>query len=433
VKAGNVYSLDLVERRRILVVPVLVVGALVAQAGLAGPAEAAAVRYTSPTGSGTACSSTVPCSLVTGVNNAAASDEVVVATGTYNLAATALSNLTATNLNVHGVVGQPRPVINSSASIGLELKGDGARVADLTINHTGSLFGLNVFANNILVQRLEVHSTAPVSCGLGYIGLARDLTCVDTAASGIALDDSWNAGTGLLTLRNVTAVATGTGSYGIRAAATNSNTNLDINARNVIASGTLADVRATATGTSSDSDVALQNSNYDVGSATGTGVTVTAAGSGTNQTAAPLFGDATAYHQQLGSPTIDKGATDASVGTTDIDGGARKVGIATDIGADEFVPDTTPPDTAFDHTVKRKTHKHKAIFTFHASEAATFTCVVDKRPTAPCSSPYKVRFKKRGKHTLTVIATDAVGNVDPTPASYTWKIRKKKKKKRHHG
>ena len=30
-----------------------------------------------------------------------------------------------------------------------------------------------------------------------------------------------------------------------------------------------------------------------------------------------------------------------------------------------------------------------------------------------------------------VVATDTIGNVDPTPASYTWKIKKKKKKKRH--
>ena len=101
-----------------------------------------------------------------------------------------------------------------------------------------------------------------------------------------------------------------------------------------------------------------------------------------------------------------------------------------DLITDELVPDTTPPDTVFDHTVKRRTHKRKARFTFHASEAATFSCVVDKRPVAPCSSPFKVKVKKRGKHTLRVYATDAVGLVDATPATWTWKV-KKKKRHRH--
>ena len=323
-------------------------------------------------------------------------------------------------------------VINTSASTGLELKGSGAKVADLTINHTGSLFGLNVFTTAVTVERVAVSSTAPVACFVGYSGLARDSLCATNAANGVALDDTWGSDTtvtdGALTLRNITAIATGTASYGIRAGAGNF-ANIDVNARNVIASGTQADVRASRTATSSDSDVVLQNSNYDLVSASSFGVTISAAGSGTNQTAAPVYADA-AFHQALGSPTIDKGATDGSVGATDIDGGARKVGTATDIGADEFVPDTTRPDTAFDHTPRHKTHKHKAIFTFHASEAATFTCLLDKRPMAPCSSPYKVKLKKRGKHTLTVIATDAVGNVDATPATYTWKV-KKRKRHRH--
>ena len=52
------------------------------------------------------------------------------------------------------------------------------------------------------------------------------------------------------------------------------------------------------------------------------------------------------------------------------------------------------------------------------------------RPARICSSPFKAKFKKRGKHTVVVGAVDTVGNVDPTPATYTWKIKKKKRKKR---
>jgi len=414
-------------------VPTLVIGALVAQAGLAAPAHAAGVRYAAPAGSGTACTSVAPCSLATAVNTATSSTEVVVASGTYEMGTTALVNAQA-GLNVHGVVGQPRPTINTSASTGLELKGTGVKVADLSINHTGALFGLNVFTTGISVQRVAVSSTAPVACFLGYSGLARDSLCATNAAGGVAVDDSWGSSgsvtNGALTLRNLTAIATGPGSFGLRAGAGDF-ANIDVDVRNVIASGTQADVRAYRGTTSSDSDVVLQNSNFDLVSTTGTGVTVSAAASATNQTAAPVWADA-GFHQALGSPTIDRGATDASVGTTDIDGGARKVGLATDIGADEFVPDTTPPDAVFDRTVKRKTHKHRALFVFHASEPSTFSCVLDKRPVAPCSSPFKVKVKKRGRHTLQVFATDAVGLVDPTPATWTWKVRKKKRH-RHHG
>ena len=42
------------------------------------------------------------------------------------------------------------------------------------------------------MQRVEVHSTAPVACFLGHSGLARDSLCVTNAADGgVALDDSW--------------------------------------------------------------------------------------------------------------------------------------------------------------------------------------------------------------------------------------------------
>ena len=34
----------------------------------------------------------------------------------------------------------------------------------------------------------------------------------------------------------------------------------------------------------------------------------------------------------------------------------------------------------------------------------------------------------KGKHMLTVDAVDAAGNPDPTPATVTWKVRKKRKK-----
>jgi hypothetical protein len=345
------------------------------------------------------------------------------------MGATSLSS-SQPGVKVHGVAGQPRPVIVTSADFGLALSGASSRVADLAIFQSGGLYGLNVFASGVLVERVEVHTSAPIGCTAGISGLARDLLCVTTAPNGVALDDSWGSGAFTLTLRNVTAIATGAGSYGIRADASGDATNLDISARNVIAYGITADIRSTEVGFDSESDVLLTNSNYDKIEEGGGGNVSNVGSVSSNQTVLPVFADTTLFHQAIGSPTIDKGGSDSGVGTLDLDGNPRRIGAAVDIGADEFDP--TPPDVAFDHTPKRKSHKHKVFFTFHASESSRFVCVVDTRPARLCSSPFKTKFKKRGRHTVVVGAVDMVGNVDPTPASYTWKIKKKKKRHGHH-
>jgi hypothetical protein len=416
------------RRRHLAAAGAVALGVLAVQGGLAAPAQAAGQRYASTTGSGTACTSVAPCDIVTAVNQATSGTEVIIAAGTYNLGA-ALAN-SQSGVNVHGTAGQPRPVINSSASPALALLGSAARAADLTINQNGGAFGVQVFATGILVQRLEVHSSAADACAIGYSGLVRDLLCVSTAAGGVALEDSWGGGTGTLTLRNVTAVATGTGSYGIRANSTGNDTNLDVSARNVIASGALADIGSGETGINSESDVILSYSNFDKIEELGGGNVSDVGSVSTNQTALPIFLDTTLYHQAQTSPTVDKGTTDVSVGTADLDGDLRRLGAATDIGADEY--DTIPPNVAFVHVPKQKTHKHKVKFSFVATEAVTFTCKVDKKKAEPCSSPFKVKVKRYGKHKITVTARDGVGNVDPTPATYSWKLKHKHKRKHHH-
>ena len=122
--------------------------------------------------------------------------------------------------------------------------------------------------------------------------------------------------------------------------------------------------------------------------------------------------------------------TTNNVGTADLDGQPRQLGAAPDIGADEY--DTIAPDVAFVHVPKQKSRKHKVTFTFIATEAVTFTCKVDKKKAKPCNSPFKVKIKRYGKHKITVTARDVVGNIDPTPATYSWKLKHKHKKKHHH-
>jgi hypothetical protein len=81
--------------------------------------------------------------------------------------------------------------------------------------------------------------------------------------------------------------------------------------------------------------------------------------------------------------------------------------------------------------VKLKKGKKKApySFSFIADEPSTFRCQLDDKPLVTCTSPFGGKVKK-GTHTFSVFAVDTAGNTDPTPATATWKVKKKKKKRR---
>jgi hypothetical protein len=100
------------------------------------------------------------------------------------------------------------------------------------------------------------------------------------------------------------------------------------------------------------------------------------------------------------------------------------------------VPDTSPPDATITKgpkdKVKTKKKRAKVTFEFTGTDAraiAGFECSLDGAAFASCSSPHTVKVKK-GKHSFAVRATDQAGNVDATPATYAWKVKKKKKKKK---
>jgi hypothetical protein len=91
-------------------------------------------------------------------------------------------------------------------------------------------------------------------------------------------------------------------------------------------------------------------------------------------------------------------------------------------------PDLAPPDTQISAGPKSKTKKRKASFEFSSSETdSTFACSLDGAPFAPCSSPKTYEKLKRKKHSFAVTATDPSGNVDPSPATFDWKVKKKHK------
>jgi hypothetical protein len=277
-------------------------------------------------------------------------------------------------------------------------------------------------------------------------GVLRDTVC-RTTGSGSNFAAGIQVGGTLSTpltvrLRNVTAVATGTGpaAVGVLASKGAGTASVTVDAKNVIAIGQVdASALAVSGGTST---VALEYSNYDTQSETA-GSTVTDPGTGTNQTAAPLLANPAGgdYHQLPGSPTIDAGGSVDLLGTLDFESEPRAVdadcsGVAEpDIGADELQvtcpdpPDTTPPNALITKGPKNKTRKKRATLEFTGTDAraiASFQCKLDARAFAPCISPYTVKVKK-GKHTFQVQAIDQAGNVGP-PATDDWKVKKKRRK-----
>jgi hypothetical protein len=95
-------------------------------------------------------------------------------------------------------------------------------------------------------------------------------------------------------------------------------------------------------------------------------------------------------------------------------------------GGGGATPDTDPPETTIASGPEKKSKKKKAKFEFTADEAgSSFECNLDGKGFEPCAASETFKVKK-GKHTLEVRAKDPAGNVDGTPATESWKRKKKK-------
>jgi hypothetical protein len=85
--------------------------------------------------------------------------------------------------------------------------------------------------------------------------------------------------------------------------------------------------------------------------------------------------------------------------------------------------DATVPDTAITSGPSGTVASRDATFAFTSTEAgSTFECSLDGAAYSSCSSPKGYTGLANGSHAFRVRATDGAGNVDPTPASRTWKV-----------
>jgi hypothetical protein len=124
------------------------------------------------------------------------------------------------------------------------------------------------------------------------------------------------------------------------------------------------------------------------------------------------FGQVVSHYQfaALGLYSVVEGENSQTCGT----GGTFRVQVV----------DRTPPETTITSGPASVSADPVPSFTFTASEpGSTFECRLDALAFSPCSSPTVTPPLADGAHVLAVRATDAAGNVDPTPATYGFTIR----------
>jgi len=147
----------------------------------------------------------------------------------------------------------------------------------------------------------------------------------------------------------------------------------------------------------------------------------------------PIFVNAGAgnYHLAVGSPMIDTGnLAPPPFGALDFDGDPRSFpgtcGVVDrrDMGADEFVPDCVPAETQINSGPAEGslTNSRSASFAFVSEPGASFQCSLEGGVFSGCTSPRDLTGLSDGQHTFSVRAADSAGNIDPTPATRTWRV-----------
>lgn len=132
-----------------------------------------------------------------------------------------------------------------------------------------------------------------------------------------------------------------------------------------------------------------------------------------------------------GTITVDAAGNWAFTPGVPLADGAHTVFATVELGGETssnsntntFLVDTLAPDTFLTSVPAALTSSSSATFSFSSNEGGvSYGCSLDGSAYALCSTPTTFVGLSDGTHTLAVRATDGVGNVDPTPASYTWTV-----------
>lgn len=90
--------------------------------------------------------------------------------------------------------------------------------------------------------------------------------------------------------------------------------------------------------------------------------------------------------------------------------------------------DTIAPNTTITVKPSALTTSKNASFSFTSTESGNFLCKLDGGAFASCTSPKAYTNLSVAKHTFQVYAVDAAGNIDASPATYTWTIQAERAK-----
>ncbi|MBZ4419015.1 DUF4215 domain-containing protein [Myxococcus sp. RHSTA-1-4] len=130
----------------------------------------------------------------------------------------------------------------------------------------------------------------------------------------------------------------------------------------------------------------------------------------------------------LCTTTVDAAGNWSCVPTSPLTDGAHSVTATASDGPhtsplsapDAFIIDTQAPDTTIPRGPGTRTDEDAASFEYDSNEEGVrYECSLDGREFGPCEDAYDVG---PGTHTLRVRSVDAAGNVDASPAEYTWTV-----------
>jgi hypothetical protein len=387
------------------------------------PGAQAAMHYASPSGSGKACTTAIPCSLREAALKAWVNDEVIVGAGNYSIGSEPIGVRSgAQNVSIHGDYPGPMPHIDAHVAGGpaIFFEDNGGRLAYLEIvNEAPELAHAASCIFEGIVERVHLVARGPRAVGLlqGPGCSVRDSLMEAYGDGAVALHttDSETSERTDAFARNVTAIAAGPNSVGVAVQylGVGSTLLIELLLHNTIASGDSYDLAAICPEPGFGKAILfVGNSNFETSISRSPGFEAPYP-PGTldppaeivqdvgNQSAPPLFVNAAAgdFREAAGSPTIDAGQA-RELGTFDLSGTPRSLGEGPDIGAYEAVPAATPPPPRVVGKItslKLKPPRFQAIGAGGRARPGQPGTMVSYRLTAPAKVRFVVEHKTVGR------------------------------------